>query len=146
MAADKKSSSPTSVHFSQEETPHEQVSRDNRHAAEVETNKKTIGSTYFQCISRPKSLEGNQKHPVSGCSMKHKNTTFISSSECLDGASGAPIQSGGKMDVLDRCRSNSACRVTRFLSEFLRSKGTNQQMVGNGLNSEKKKKRQWTLF
>lgn len=128
MAAGKKSYSPTSVHFSQQETPHEQVSREHRHDAEVDTNKENIGSTYFQCISRPKSLEGNQKHPVSGCSMKHKST-FISSSECLDGASGASIQSGGKMDVLDRCRSNSARRVTRFFSEFLRSKGTNQQMV-----------------
>ncbi|KAK9920692.1 hypothetical protein M0R45_029240 [Rubus argutus] len=136
----KKSYSPTSVHFSQEETPHEQASRENRHDAEVETNKENIGSTYFQCVSRPKSLKGNQKHPVSGCSMKHKSTTFISSSQCLDEASGAAIQSGGKMDILDRCRSNSACRASRFLSEFLRSKGTNQQMVGNGLNSEKKQK------
>ncbi|XP_024189265.1 uncharacterized protein LOC112193374 isoform X1 [Rosa chinensis] len=122
----KKNSSPTSVHFSQEET---------------RTPYEHIGSTYFQWIGRSRSPEGNQKNPMSGCSMKHKSTKMLPSSDAFEsvgGATGAAVQSGGEMKESERCPSNSARRVTRFFSEFLRSKWTNHQMVDNGLNSEKK--------
>ncbi|XP_062005670.1 uncharacterized protein LOC133722824 [Rosa rugosa] len=107
----------------------------------------SFGSTYFQWIGSSKSQEetrtpyGNQKNPMSGCSMKHKSTKMLPSSDAFEsvgGASGAAVQSRGEMNESERCPSNSARRVTRFFSEFLRSKWTNHQMVDNGLNSEKK--------
>nr|XP_011466582.1 PREDICTED: uncharacterized protein LOC101312069 isoform X2 [Fragaria vesca subsp. vesca] len=121
----KKDSSPTSVHFSQEETrtPYEHV-----------------GSTYFQWNGTSKNLEGNQRNPMSGCSMKHRSSKLLPLSDAFENvgeASGVAVQSGGKMSEAERCPSNSARWVTRFLSEFW-SKWTNQQMVGNSLNSEKK--------
>ncbi|KAL6145968.1 hypothetical protein ACLB2K_056651 [Fragaria x ananassa] len=82
----KKDSSPTSVHFSQEETrtPYEHV-----------------GSTCFQWNGTSKNLEGNQRNPMSGCSMKHRSSKLLPLSDAFENvgeASGAAVQSGGKLD------------------------------------------------
>ncbi|KAL6145154.1 hypothetical protein ACLB2K_055842 [Fragaria x ananassa] len=123
--SDSGSEGPTSVRFSQEETrtPYEHV-----------------GSTYFQWIGRSKNLEVNQKNPMSVCSMKHKSAKLLPSLDAFENvgeALGAAVQSGGGNSEAKRCLSNYIHRVSRFLSEFW-SKWMNQQMVGNGLNSENK--------
>lgn len=147
-----KISSPTSVHFSQEEEPHEQVSCEDmhdvevqkqlfpklslnrtiddlvNHATEEETDKENVGS------GRLTNLEGNQ-NPDSGSPMKHNTTKFSPSSDA-GVASGVTIQSGGEVDISERYPRNSAGRVPGNLSIITRSTSKKKKIVGNGLNSE----------
>ncbi|KAM1271640.1 hypothetical protein ACFX2I_032539 [Malus domestica] len=111
-----------------------------KHAAEEETGRANFGSGDFQSIGRPTNLESNQKKPVSRCFMKNKITKSSVASEAienLDGASVATTQSGEKVDISEEDPRLSLGELFRSLSNLLRSKGKEKQMLESGLNCER---------